>query len=116
MPRSTASRSRALTVSAPASCPCSTGSPRCWAQRPLPSVMMATYVALIAGESPPGRLLPAKRARRARFRRSHFEDLGFLALQEGVELLDLVVGQLLQRLLRTVLVVGAGLARVAQLL
>src|SRR5215217_3755697 len=100
MPRSTASRSRALTVSAPASCPCSTGSPRCWAQRPLPSVMMATYLALIGrprpGESPSGRLLPAKRARRARLRRSHFEDLGFLAPQEGIELLDLVVGELLQ--------------------
>ena len=41
-PSSTASRSRALTVSAPASWPAITGSPRRWAQRPLPSVMMAT--------------------------------------------------------------------------
>src|SRR4051794_8059724 len=120
IPRSTASRKRALTVSAPASCPSSTGNPRCWAQRPLPSVMMATYVALIGrprpGEPPSGRLLPAKRARRARLRRSHFEDLGFLAPQQGLELLDLVVGQLLQRLFRAVLVVGARLAGVAQLL
>src|SRR5690348_12703080 len=99
MPRSTASRRRALTASAPASCPCSTGSPRCWAQRPLPSVMMATYVALIErprpGDSPSGRLLPAKRARRARLGRSHLEDLGFLALEQGVELFDLLVGELL---------------------
>src|SRR4029079_6784658 len=82
--------------------------------------MMATYVALIGhprpGESPSGRLLPAKRARRARLRRSHFEDLGFLALEQGVELLDLVVGQLLQRFLRAMLVVGAGLAGFAELL
>ena len=42
IPRSTASRSRALTVSAPASCPASAGRPRREAQRPLPSVMIAT--------------------------------------------------------------------------
>ena len=41
-PRSTASRSRALTASAPARCPSMTGSPRACAQRPLPSVMIAT--------------------------------------------------------------------------
>ena len=42
------------TVSAPARCPSSTGRPRCRAQRPLPSVMMATYEAL----TPRGSLLP----------------------------------------------------------
>jgi len=42
MPSSTARSSRALTTSAPAWCPSSTGSPRPWAQRPFPSVMMAT--------------------------------------------------------------------------
>ena len=42
MPSSTESRRRALTASAPARCPSSTGSPRCLAQRPLPSVMIAT--------------------------------------------------------------------------
>ena len=42
IPSSTASRSRALTTSAPAWCPSTTGSPRCCAQRPLPSVMIAT--------------------------------------------------------------------------
>jgi hypothetical protein len=41
-PRSTASRSRAFTTSAPAWCPASTGRPRSCAQRPFPSVMMAT--------------------------------------------------------------------------
>ncbi len=42
MPKSTASRSRALTASAPASCPASAGRPRRFAHRPLPSVMIAT--------------------------------------------------------------------------
>jgi hypothetical protein len=42
MPRCAASRNRALTVSAPARWPSSTASPRWAAQRPLPSVMMAT--------------------------------------------------------------------------
>src|SRR5215208_7483649 len=46
---------------------------------------------------------------------SHLEDLFFLALEEGVELLGLLVGELLQRLLGAVLVVGARLAGVAQL-
>jgi hypothetical protein len=42
MPSATASFRRALTVSAPARCPSATSRPRCWAQRPLPSVMIAT--------------------------------------------------------------------------
>src|SRR5215208_564096 len=46
---------------------------------------------------------------------SHLEDLFLLALEQGVELLGLLVGELLQRLLGAVLVVGARLARVAQL-
>ncbi len=46
IPSSAASRSRALTVSAPARWPSIAGSPRSAAQRPLPSVMIATYLAL----------------------------------------------------------------------
>ena len=42
MPSSAASRRRALTVSAPALWPSLTGMPRARAQRPLPSVMIAT--------------------------------------------------------------------------
>jgi hypothetical protein len=42
MPSATASFSRALTVSAPARWPSATSTPRCCAQRPLPSVMIAT--------------------------------------------------------------------------
>ncbi len=41
-PKSTASRSRAFTLSAPARWPSSTLTPSRSAQRPLPSVMMAT--------------------------------------------------------------------------
>ena len=41
-PNSAASRRRALTVSAPALCPSLTGTPCARAQRPLPSVMIAT--------------------------------------------------------------------------
>src|SRR4051794_34940593 len=48
MPSSAASRRRALTTSAPARWPSTTGRPRCWAQRPLPSVMIATYRARAA--------------------------------------------------------------------
>src|SRR5215218_6628725 len=48
-------------------------------------------------------------------RSSDLEDLVFLALDEAVELLDLLVGELLQRLLGAMLVVGARLARVTQL-
>ena len=43
IPNSAASRSRALTTSAPAWWPSIGASPRCCAQRPLPSVMIATY-------------------------------------------------------------------------
>src|SRR3954471_4579941 len=97
MPRSTASRRRALTASAPARWPSTTGRPRACAQRPLPSVMIAT-----CRPSPSEATLD-------------LEDLGFLVLQGVVELLDLVVRELLQLDLAPVLVVGAGLALVAQL-
>src|SRR5919197_6778063 len=98
MPNSAASRRRAFTVSAPALCPSTTGSPRRWAQRPLPSVMMATYRA--ARPSPPTC--------------SDLEDLGFLALEQAVELGDARVGELLQLDLGAMLVVGADVAAVPQ--
>src|SRR5215210_3149203 len=95
-PRSTASRRRALTVSAPARCPSATDSPRACAQRPLPSVMMATYRA----------------ARPSSCIGLDLEDLGFLALEQRVQLGDPLVGDLLQLDLRAVLVVGADVALV----
>src|SRR4051794_10733486 len=92
-PRSTASRRRAFTQSAPARWPSTTGSPRACAQRPLPSVMMATYCA----------------------ETSDLEDLGFLGLEQRVELADLLVRELLQLRLGAVLLVGARLARLLEL-
>src|SRR3954447_16752647 len=92
-PSSAASRSRAFTVSAPARWPSTTGSPRACAQRPLPSVMMATYC---AGTS-------------------DLEDLGFLGLQQLVELRDLLVGELLELRLGAVLLVRAGLPGLLEL-
>ena len=51
IPSSTASRSRALTTSAPASWPSIGDSPRRCAQRPFPSVMIATYLGHARGQS-----------------------------------------------------------------
>src|SRR3954463_7017199 len=92
-PRSTASRSRAFTVSAPARCPSTTGSPRAVAQRPFPSVMMATY----------------------RAGTSDLEDLGFLGLEQRVELADLLVREPLQLGLAAMLLVRPRLARLLEL-
>src|SRR5215203_1289025 len=100
IPSSAASRSRAFSVSAPARWPSMTGSPRWLAQRPLPSVMIATYL---------GAVTPATRPS------SNFEDLFFLALQEGIDLGDRVVGLFLQRRLGPALVVLADVALFFQL-
>src|ERR1700710_1688623 len=97
IPRSTASRSRALTTSAPARCPSITGSPRACAPRPFPSVMIATY-----------RGVEAPKIRAA----SDLEDFRFLALQERVDLGDRLVGLFLQRGLGATLVVLAQFALV----
>src|SRR5919198_237090 len=124
MPNSTASRSRAFTTSAPAAWPSATGRSRACAQRPLPSVMMATYragftsMSLVAvgarrQASSPGRMRrwspPGEKAAS-----SNLEDLFLFALELGVELGDLRVGQLLQLLLAAALVVGADLAVVLE--
>src|SRR5882757_4202939 len=92
IPSSTASRSRAFTTSAPARCPSITGCPRRCAQRPLPSVMIATYFAALKPE-----------------------DFRFLTLQERVDLGDRLVGLFLQRGLGAALVVLAHFALVLQL-
>src|SRR5437016_2288125 len=108
MPSSTASRSRALTTSAPARWPSMTGSPRAVAQRPLPSVMMATYRGVIAN---------AQRSRKAIAQRlpSDLHDLGLFGLQVRLEVADLVVGHLLQLGLGSALLVLPHVAALAQL-
>src|ERR1700742_557289 len=98
IPRSTASRSRALKTSAPARWPSITGSPRRCAQRPFPSVMIATYLAALK-----------------RCAASNLEDFRFLRLQERVDLGDRLVGLFLQRSLGAALVVLADFALVLQL-
>src|SRR3954454_960910 len=114
MPSSTASRSRALTVSAPAWWPVRTGSPRPWAQRPLPSVMMATYRGSVMTVRERASVR-AKRFEPARSRRSNLQDLRFLALEVRVEVGDALVGDLLQVGLGAALLVLADLALLAQL-
>src|SRR5690242_8738009 len=93
MPSATASFRRALTASAPAWWPAATSTPSRWAQRPFPSVMMATY----------------------RAGTSDFEDLGLLGLQRAVDLADRRVGELLQLALGPVLLVLADIPALAQL-
>src|SRR5262249_37940509 len=100
-PSSTASRRRALTVSAPASCPATTGSPRRRAQRPLPSVMIATLRAA------------ARSGTRATY--LNLEDLFFLVLEDLVELADADVGDFLELPPRAVFFAIPRLARLLQL-
>src|SRR5579863_10051259 len=107
-PRLTASRSRSLTVSAPASCPTATDTPRRLAQRPFPSVMIATYRGRPASPSIRTGLVTVHA-------RSDLEDLCFLALQHDVELRDARVGQLLKAALGAMLVVRARVAGLLQL-
>src|SRR3954454_20943627 len=104
MPSCAASRSRALTTSAPAWWPSTGGRPRAWAQRPLPSVMIATWRGLSSANSA-GTVLPP----------SDLHDLGLFGLQRVVELGHPRVGQLLQLGLGAALVVLAGLAGVLEL-
>src|SRR5262245_40874026 len=86
-------------MAATARCPSITGSLRCCAQRPFPSVMIATYcaVTLEAAKTESGQDAAA----------SYLEDLLFLALQKGVDLLHRGVGVLLELLLAVVLLVRA---------
>src|SRR4051812_1232776 len=99
-PSSTESRRRALTTSAPASCPASTGSPRLCAQRPFPSVMMATYRARAGSPDTDA---------------SDLQDLLLFARERGIDLAHVLVGELLQLRLGAVLVVRAHLTLALQL-
>src|SRR6185312_11839344 len=116
MPSSTASRRRALTMSAPASCPAMTGRPRRCAQRPLPSVMMATYRACPPG--PPdceGSADSSCPALTGDPRTLDLEDVLFLVLEQLVQLPDARVGDLLELDLGAVLIVRTGLSGLLEL-
>src|SRR4051794_4007296 len=97
-PRSTASRSRSLTTSAPARWPSIGDSPRRCAHRPLPSVMIATYFGA-----------------EATCLRLDLEDLFLFALEEGFDLADGLVGQSLKLRFRPPFVVLADLSLLLQL-
>src|SRR5215469_15376750 len=100
-------------VSRPALCPRLRGNPRFLAQRPLPSMMMATccgggvsfsVMLLLAPARPPG-ICPA---------RSDFEELGFLGGQDLVDVGDVLVGELLHLVLGAALLVLGDLAVLEQ--
>src|SRR4051794_20377372 len=93
MPSLTASLTVCLSTFAPWRWPASTGSPRDCAQRAFPSMMIATFKAV----------------------GSDFEDLLLFVLEQLVDLVHAVVGELLQRLFGAMLVVAAHLALLLEL-
>src|SRR3954463_3226097 len=96
MPSLTASLTVCLRTFAPCRCPASTGSPRASAQRAFPSMMIATFTA---------------RMRRG----SNREDLLLFVLEQLVDLVDALVGELLECFLGAVLVVAADVALLLEL-
>src|SRR3954451_23620827 len=114
MPNCAASRSRALTTSAPAWWPASTGSPRACAQRPFPSVMIATYRGSVMAPART-RSVRAKRFEQARSACSNLQDLRLFALEVLVEVGDALVGDLLKLALGAALLVLPHVAPRAQL-
>src|SRR5579871_6386135 len=120
IPRSIAASTVRRSARVPARCPTTVGSPRRRAQRPFPSMMIAT-VSATSGSwfcSGSGRTRASVRMRSRKFtagflaspgrgKASYLHDLGFLALQKLVDLVDVIVGQLLHpRLGRPLLVVA----------
>src|SRR5688572_14036676 len=104
MPRSTAASTVLRSARAPSRCPSPTGRPRADAQRPFPSMMIAT---LRASSEP---WLADASVISYCLRRSDFHDLGLFHLQEVVDRLRVVVGDLLHLLLGAALLVVADLA------
>src|SRR5581483_10876042 len=110
----------------PARCPSATSRPRAAAQRPLPSMTIATARGISVWRavavrpplppplsSPQSALAPCGGPER---RSSYLHDLGFFVPKQIVDLLRVLVGELLHPLLGAVLVVRPDLARVDELL
>src|SRR5262249_11417573 len=113
MPRSPAARTVRRSASTPRRCPSPRGSPRAAAQRPLPSMMMATC----RGTA----MSPTSPARSGSFlvlgpRTSHGEDFLFLRRQHLVDLADRLVGRFLHLLARALALVLADLVLLLELL
>src|SRR6476469_9354747 len=120
-----AARTVRRTASTPRRCPSERGSPRSLAQRPLPSMLMATCRGTCAPVCQTDRLFcsfidqaSSPACRRLRYasappfalagatpRPSYLFDLGFLAGQRLVDLLDELIGQILH-LARILVVIG----------
>src|SRR5581483_3466659 len=116
MPRSIAASTTLRTARAPARCPAAGGRPRFDAQRPLPSRMIATEPAT-SGRSGSinGLTRVSVRKREIRFS-SDLHHFRFFALQQIVDLRDVLVGELLHARLGRALLVVADIALLHQLL
>src|SRR5215470_2133778 len=112
MPRSPAARTVRRNASTPRRCPSARGKPRAAAQRPLPSMMMATCRG--TAKSPICTLVSASALDIQH--PSHREDLLLFRGQHPIELRDRVIGCLLDLLGRALAVVLADLVIFFQLL
>src|SRR5918911_1098133 len=117
-PRSGAASTVRRSAFVPARWPAATGRPRRRAQRPLPSMITATDDATSGrSSSGSGRMRASVRMReRSLTLLSDLHDLGFLALQEVVDLVHVVVRELLDAPLRRTLLVVAHVAVLHELL
>src|SRR5579862_3117817 len=111
MPSSAAALTVRRTASAPRLWPAIRGRPRDFAQRPLPSMMMATWV----GGLRVGGLAASRLAGSASMG-SDLKDLLFLLRQRIVDLLDVLVGRLLHLFASPAMVVLGNLAVLLHLL
>src|SRR5262249_39544284 len=112
MPRSPAARTVRRNASTPRRCPSARGKPRAAAQRPLPSMMMATWRG--TAKSPICTLVSASALDIQH--PSHREDLLLFCGQHPIELRDRLVGRLLDLLGRALAIVLADLVILFQLL
>src|SRR3954470_23669962 len=116
MPRSIAASTVRRSARVPSRWPSATGRPRDIAQRPLPSRMIATQPTGPASGSGARGLRKRSSRPTGRAGGSDLQNLFFLALQQVVDLVGVVVGQLLHPFLGAVLLVAADLALVDELL
>src|SRR5215831_5194713 len=113
IPRSPAARTVRRNASTPRRCPSPRGNPRAAAQRPLPSMMMATWcgTAMVSSVAVCSASFLVMRTRS-----SHREDLPFLVRQHLVDLGNGLVGRLLHLLGRALAVVLADLVLLLEFL
>src|SRR5262245_23165134 len=109
-PRSAHARTVARTASPPRLWPATRGRKRCFAQRPLPSMMMAMW----RGTAPTSGIDSVVLSNFGM--PSDLHQVGFLLLQQLVHLRDVPVGQLLHLILRPALLVLGDGFRLEQLL